>query len=100
MSLPAFVADLLVPGDPDALVFPDSEGGYMRGSNVRRRWWSQAVAAAELFPRTVSDAAGEQTTTVYDFKLHELGTRRRPWRSRRARTSRRCRTCWDMSRRA
>jgi integrase len=72
VSLPAFVADLLVPGDLDALVFPDSEGGHMRGSNVRRRWWSQAVAAAELFPRTVSDAAREQTTTVYDFKLHEL----------------------------
>jgi integrase len=43
----------------------------MRGTNVRRRWWSQAVAAAQLFPRTVTDAAGEQTT-VYDFKLHEL----------------------------
>ena len=42
----------------------------MRGMNVRRRWWSDATAAAELFPRTVIDA-GEQTT-VYDFKLHEL----------------------------
>jgi integrase len=42
-----------------------------RGTNVRRRWWSQAVAAAELYPRTVTDAAGEQTT-AYDFKLHEL----------------------------
>lgn len=38
VSLPAFVADLLTPGDRDALVFPDSGGGYMRGSNVRRRW--------------------------------------------------------------
>jgi integrase len=43
----------------------------MRGTNVRRRWWSQAVAVAELYPRTIVDAAGEQTT-VYDFKLHEL----------------------------
>ena len=34
---------------------------------MRRRWWSQAVAAAELFPRTSSTA-----TVVYDFKLHEL----------------------------
>ena len=51
-------------------MFPDSQGGHMRGTNVRRRWWSDAVAAAELFPRTVIDA-GEQTT-VYDFKLHEL----------------------------
>jgi integrase len=38
----------------------------MRGSNVRRRWWSQAVAAAELFPRKVGDKV------VYEFKLHEL----------------------------
>jgi integrase len=71
VSLPAFVADLLATGEPDALVFPDSEGGHMRGTNVRRRWWSQAVAAAELFPRTIFDGAGEQST-VYDFKLHEL----------------------------
>ncbi|CQD07457.1 phage-related integrase [Mycobacterium europaeum] len=72
VSLPAFVRDLLFSaGDPDALVFPDSAGGYMRGSNVRRRWWSQAVAAAELFPRAVTDAAGKRTV-VFDFKLHEL----------------------------
>lgn len=37
-------------------MFPDSEGGYMRGTNVRRRWWSQAVKAAGLDP---------------DFKIHE-----------------------------
>ncbi|OBB71211.1 hypothetical protein A5759_23265 [Mycobacterium sp. 852014-52144_SCH5372336] len=71
VSLPAFVADLLKPGEPDSLVFPDSQGGHMRGNNVRRRWWTQAVAATELFPRTVVDAAGE-TTAVYDFKIHEL----------------------------
>lgn len=71
ISLPAFVAELPEPGELDKLAFPDSAGGYMRGSNVRRRWWSQAVAAAQLFPRTVTNAAGEQTM-VYDFKLHEL----------------------------
>jgi integrase len=74
VSLPAFVAEMLFQsgrGSSDALVFPDSEGGHMRGTNVRRRWWSQAVAAAELYPRTTVNAAGEQTT-VYDFKLHEL----------------------------
>jgi integrase len=71
VSLPAFVAELLSPGGLDALAFPDSAGGYMRGSNVRRRWWAQAVAAARLFPQTVTDAAGKQTV-VYDFKLHEL----------------------------
>ena len=38
---------------------------------MRRRWWSQAVAAAQLFPRTVMDAAGKKAV-VYDLKLHEL----------------------------
>lgn len=71
VSLPAFVAELLAPGKPDALVFPDSEGGHMRGTNVRRRWWSNAVAAAQLFPRSEKNEAGEPVT-VYDFKLHEL----------------------------
>jgi integrase len=71
VSLPAFVGDLLTPGDLDALVFPDSAGGYMRGSNVRRRWWSRAVIDAQLFPRMITNAAGEQTV-VYDFKPHEL----------------------------
>lgn len=72
VSLPAFVGDMLFSaGTDDALVFPDSVGGYMRGSNVRRRWWSQAVSAAQLFPQTVMDAAGKPVV-VYDFKLHEL----------------------------
>lgn len=56
VGLPGFVADLLTAGESDALV-PDSAGGHMRGTNVRRRWWAQAVAAAGL------DA---------NFKLHEL----------------------------
>ena len=71
VSLPALVGDLLEPADPDGLVFPDSAGGYMRGTNVRRRWWSRAVTAAQLFPRTVTDAAGKPSVE-YEFKLHEL----------------------------
>ncbi|ALL56190.1 hypothetical protein B586_02510 [Mycobacterium haemophilum DSM 44634] len=71
VSVPAFVAELLAPADPDALVFPDTTGGYMRGTNVRRRWWSRAVTAAELFPRTITNAAGK-AAVVYEFKLHEL----------------------------
>lgn len=59
------------PGDPDSLAFPDSAGGYMRGSNVRRRWWSSAVTAAQWFPRTVTDTAG-MPVVMYEFKLHEL----------------------------
>lgn len=71
VALPATVARMLTAGPDDALVFPDSAGGWMRASNVRRRWWSQAVATAELFPETITDAAGKQMV-VYDFKLHEL----------------------------
>jgi integrase len=41
----------------DALVFPDSAGGWMRASNVRRRWWARALTDAGL---------------PADFKLHEL----------------------------
>ena len=72
VSLPAFVADLLTPGDADLLVFPDSAGGHMRGTNVRRRWWSRAVAEAQLFPRRVTTSSGEDDVVTYDFKIHEL----------------------------
>ena len=78
VSLPAFVADLLEAArgsqpsaDPAALIFPDSTGGHMRGTNVRRRWWADAVTAARLFPRIEKNAAGEKVT-VYEFKIHEL----------------------------
>lgn len=57
VSLPAFVADLLAPADPDALVFPDTAGGHLRGTNVRRRWWAVALRESGL---------------PADFKLHEL----------------------------
>lgn len=71
VSISDFVADMLTPGAVDDLVFPDMAGGHMRGTNVRRRWWSDAVAAAKLFPRIEKNAAGEKVT-VYEFKIHEL----------------------------
>lgn len=71
VSISQFVADLLTPGPADALVFPDTAGGHMRGTNVRRRWWSDAVTAAKLFPRIEKNAAGEKVA-VYEFKIHEL----------------------------
>ncbi|KXF85745.1 hypothetical protein D092_15600 [Rhodococcus ruber Chol-4] len=47
VPLPRFLADMLaehIAGRvDDALVFPDSRGGWMRANNVRRRWWDQAV---------------------------------------------------------
>jgi integrase len=57
VALPATVAAMLAPGADDALVFSDSAGGWMRASNVRRRWWAKALADAGL---------------PADFKLHEL----------------------------
>jgi integrase len=57
VALPATVARMLLRGADDALVFPDSAGGWMRASNVRRRWWANALADAGL---------------PADFKLHEL----------------------------
>jgi hypothetical protein len=57
VALPATVAALLASGADDALAFPDSAGGWMRASDVRRRWWAKALADA-----------GVPT----DFKLHEL----------------------------
>lgn len=72
VALPAFVADLFPgAGKKDDLVFPDSQGGHMRGSNVRRRWWADAITAADIYPKVSRNAAGDDET-VYDFKLHEL----------------------------
>ncbi len=48
VPLPQFLIDALrehlADSDPAALAFPDSRGGPMRLSNVRRRWWGRAVA--------------------------------------------------------
>lgn len=57
VALPATVARMLTPGADDQLVFPDSAGGWMRASNVHRRWWARALTGAGL---------------PADFKLHEL----------------------------
>lgn len=71
VSISGYVAGMLTPGASDALVLPDTAGGHMRGTNVRRRWWSDAVTAVQLFPRIEKNAAGEKVT-VYEFKIHEL----------------------------
>lgn len=48
VALPRFLIDVLHDHlqnrDPGALAFPDSRGGPMRLHNLRRRWWSRAVA--------------------------------------------------------
>jgi integrase len=51
-------------------VFPAPEGGYLRRSNFRRRWWLQATRAAG----------------VEGLRFHDRGTRPPPWRWRLGRT--------------
>jgi integrase len=45
VALAEHLAEFAEPG-PDGLVFPAPEGGYLRRSNFRRRWWVAATKAA------------------------------------------------------
>jgi integrase len=45
VALAEHLAEFADPG-PEGLVFPASEGGYLRRSNFRRRWWLRATRAA------------------------------------------------------
>ena len=42
VALAGHLAKFAEPG-PDGLVFPAPEGGYLRRSNFRRRWWLAAT---------------------------------------------------------
>jgi len=54
IAIPPFLADLLaahlshMPDDPDALVFADGNGNFLRHSNFRQRVWIPALQAAGL----------------------------------------------------
>ena len=54
IAIPPFLGDLLaahlshVPHDPDALVFADANGNFLRHSNFRQRVWIPALQAAGL----------------------------------------------------
>jgi integrase len=45
VALAEHLASFAAPG-PEGLVFPAPEGGYLRRSNFRRRWWVPAMRAA------------------------------------------------------
>jgi integrase len=45
VALAEHLAEFAEPG-PEGLVFPAPEGGYLRRSNFRRRWWLRATRAA------------------------------------------------------
>ena len=45
VALAEHLANFAEPG-PEGLVFPAPQGGYLRRSNLRRRWWVSATKAA------------------------------------------------------
>jgi integrase len=45
VALAKHLAEFAEPG-PEGLVFPAPQGGYLRRSNFRRRWWVRATRAA------------------------------------------------------
>jgi integrase len=47
VALAEHLAEFAEPG-PEGLVFPAPEGGYLRRSNFRRRWWLRATRAADV----------------------------------------------------
>ena len=77
MTLPAVAAVALAEHlvnfaepDPEGLVFPAPQGGYLRRSNFRRRWWVPATRAA--------GAEG--------LRVHDLRHSAAPWRWRLGQT--------------
>jgi len=72
VALPQFLIHVLrehlAGSDPDALAFPDSRGGPMRLSNVRRRWWARAVtdsgAPAGLSPHELRHSAASMAISA------------------------------------
>ena len=72
VPLPRFLVDVLIEhlrcSIRTALAFPDSRGGPMRLSNVRRRWWAQAVAdsgaPAGLTPHELGHSAASMAISA------------------------------------
>jgi integrase len=54
VALAEHLADFAEPG-PEGLVFPAPQGGYLRRSNFRRRWWVPATRAAGVQGLRVHD---------------------------------------------
>lgn len=71
ISLPAYVADMLTPGAPEGLVFPDTAGGYHERDE---RATAVVVAGRDGggigVPR-VEEGPDGQPRTVYGFKIHD-----------------------------
>lgn len=71
VAVPASVLDQLPKGgDPEALLFPDSRGGFMRANNVRRRWWNDAITEAKIYPKPddEKDAASWSAFTPHELR--------------------------------
>lgn len=86
VALPAHVAAMLTTGEPGALVFPHTASGWMRASNVWRRWWAQAVANAQ-------GRSGARALTAHELRHTAASLAIQAGASIRA-----CRTCWACER--
>ena len=85
VALAEHLASFAEPG-PEGLVFPAPQGGYLRRSNFRRRWWVPATRAVGVEGLRVHDlrhsaatmalAAGANTREL----MERMATPRRRWR--------------------
>jgi integrase len=61
VALAEHLAEFAEPG-PEGLVFPAPQGGYLRRSNFRRRWWVPATMAAGVEGLRVHDLCHSAAT--------------------------------------
>lgn len=74
---------------------PTARAAIMRGGNVRRRWWSDALAAALLLLHTGQNKPGEDTSCLRLQDARAEAHLRRDSRYRPREPSRPYRTCSD-----
>jgi len=82
-ALAGHLAEFAEPG-PEGLVFPAPEGGYLRRSNFRRRWWLQATRVVGVeglrfhdlrhSAATLALAAGANTRELMERMGHTSST--------------------------
>lgn len=71
VPLPPTVADMIPAAlNPDQLVFPAPEGGFIRHGNWRTRIFDPAVTAAKVSPITVEKVVKGKKMKVVEYELH------------------------------
>lgn len=77
VALPAFLADELPVTGKDELMFPAPEGGPIRATNWRRRYWAPAVKSAGLEGVTFHSLRHSQGALLVEQGEHPLVVARR-----------------------